>query len=137
MTTSTRPNFEIVLLSEVIDGIGNEQMIAASRLLARHDEGFWLRRFLDDPRDSHDGVVEIPNSDNCQTYHGGPVRHLDWMRIGERLRMGTFEASSSEEAILAVAASLVGHHEINLRRILSMLDGDQVDLVTRAIAEAG
>lgn len=35
------------LLFEVTFRVGNEQMTAASRLLSQHDDGFWLRQFLE------------------------------------------------------------------------------------------
>ncbi|MET9016924.1 hypothetical protein ABZX74_39610 [Streptomyces olivaceoviridis] len=127
------------LFSDVTSGVGNEQMLAASRLLSQHDDAYWLRQFLD-PEDfathrRYERVTEIPDVTRRSPFHSGPIQHLRWDQIGDLLREGV-PASSSETAVLAVAASLVGEYDINLRDILAALGDDQVQLVIAAIAEA-
>ncbi|MFF8506406.1 hypothetical protein ACF07L_38080 [Streptomyces anulatus] len=127
------------LLFEVTFRVGNEQMIAASRLLSQHDDGFWLRQFLE-PEDvatkrRYERVTEIPDVTWRSPFHGGPIQHLCWDQIGDLLREGV-PTSSSETAILAVAASLVGEYDLNLRDALAVLDSHQVQLVLAAITHA-
>ncbi|MER7316431.1 MULTISPECIES: hypothetical protein [Streptomyces] len=127
------------LLFEVTCGVGNEQMIAASRLLSQHDDGFWLRQFLE-PEDfatkrRYERAAEIPDASLRSPFHGGPIQHLRWDQIGELLREG-LPTSRSETAILAVAASLVGEYDLNLRQALAALDSHQVQLVLAAITHA-
>ncbi|MFJ2186286.1 hypothetical protein ACIOJG_37385 [Streptomyces anulatus] len=127
------------LLFEVTFRVGNEQMIAASRLLSQHDDGFWLRQFLE-PEDfetkrRYERAAEIPDVTFRSPFHGGPIQHLRWDQIGDLLREG-LPASSSETAILAVAASLVGEYDINLRRVLAVLDDHEAQLVIAAITHA-
>ncbi|NEE41591.1 hypothetical protein G3M53_91545 [Streptomyces sp. SID7982] len=127
------------LLFEVTYRVGNEQMIAASRLLCQHDDGFWLRQFLE-PEDfattrRYERATEIPDVTWRSPFHGGPIQHLRWDQIGDLLREG-LPTSSSETSILAVAASLVGEYDINLRHVLAVLDDHHVQLVSAAIAPA-
>lgn len=127
------------LFSDVTSRVGNEQMLAASRLLSQHDDAFWLRQFLE-PEDvathrRYERVTEIPDVTRRSPFHGGPIQHLRWDQIGDLLREGV-PTSSSETAVLAVAASLVGEYDINLRDTLAVLNDDQVQLVIAAIAEA-
>ena len=63
------------------------------------------------------------------------VQHLRWDQIGALLREG-LPTSRSETAILAVAASIVGEYEINLRDVLASLDHDPARLVIAAITDA-
>ena len=126
------------LLAEVTRGIGNEQMLVASRLLSRHDDAFWLRQFLR-PEDfgtrcRYARVTEIPDATRRSPSHGGPGQHLRWDQIGDLLREG-LPTSRSETAILAVAASLVGEYDINLRDVLASLDHRQARLVIAAITD--
>ncbi|MDX3516110.1 hypothetical protein PV755_45695 [Streptomyces caniscabiei] len=127
------------LLFEVTRGIGNEQMLAASRLLSQHDDAFWLRQFLE-PKDfetarRYERATEIPDVTLRSPFNLGPIQHLRWDQIGDLLREG-LPTSRSETAILAVAASLVGEYDINLRDALASLDCAQVQLVITAIADA-
>lgn len=127
------------LLADVTRGIGNEQMLAATRLLAEHDDAFWLRQFLDAEdfatHKRYERATEIPDVTLRSPFHLGPIQHLRWDQIGDLLREG-LPTSSSETAILAVAASLVGEYSINLRDVLAVLDDHQVQLVIAAITAA-
>ncbi|MFJ2589713.1 hypothetical protein [Streptomyces sp. NPDC087538] len=127
------------LLFEVTRGIGNEQMLVASRLLSQHDDAFWLRQFLE-PEDfatskRYECATGIPDVTLRSPFSLGPIQHLRWDQIGELLRKG-LPTSSSETAILAVAASLVGEYSINLREVLAVLDDHQVQLVIAAMTDA-
>jgi hypothetical protein len=123
-TTITGPE----LADALLDGIGNEEMRAATRLLGAHRDGYWLRRFNNDDALRVVGRL-IDWSDG--------VPCLDWDAV-QRLfidRPAAFKASSSEMAILYFATSLVGRCAIQLSAVMRPLDEQEAGLVIRALTE--
>ncbi|MFG2986205.1 hypothetical protein ACGFYQ_33975 [Streptomyces sp. NPDC048258] len=123
------------LIDAASDGIGNEQMLAAIHLLGHHDGGYWLRRFLTPDEGPQYDLFGESWSEVVQLDEKGRS-HLGWDRIGELLEEDAFKASSSQKAILSVAVSLTGHYRVDLQRIVTLLDDQQMRLVNEALANA-
>ncbi|MFF2411769.1 hypothetical protein [Streptomyces sp. NPDC058092] len=121
------------LAESLLHGVGNENWQAATRLLGAHRDGYWLRRFLD--------MATIPIWDTPPIIdRSGTHPCIAWNSLGGRLNMSGGDwpkASSSEIAVLQVAASLMGEWQVDLRRVIYALDDDELRLVLRAIAEVG
>jgi hypothetical protein len=98
---------------------------AATGLLVRHDH------FLHQP-----GFRRIITT-GSSIYSGEPVAVIRWKAAIHALEHGYLPCSSSEEAVLRIAASLgddtVGVH---LRQVLGGLDSRSIALVTGAITTA-
>ncbi|MEV6146398.1 hypothetical protein [Streptomyces sp. NPDC051992] len=65
---------------------------------------------------------------------------VDWDAVGGRLaaNAGNWpKASSSESAMLQVAASLMGKWAVDLLHVVHVLDDTELRLVLRALAEVG
>ncbi|MFD9062715.1 hypothetical protein ACFVZ3_14470 [Kitasatospora purpeofusca] len=59
---------------------------------------------------------------------------LDWHRVGLGLAAGELGDDAAALAVLAVAASLAGDHEINLREVLGVLGRRDRRLVLKAVS---
>lgn len=128
MTTTAHtsgPELERRLLQDV----GNESVIAAVKLLGGHRDGFWLREFLDPASSAHAAVNAVDVLEGGQPW-------IDWHIVDELLENRKLKQSSSELAVLAVAASIAGPHRVNLARVLRAVDEDELSLVVTALTEA-
>jgi hypothetical protein len=96
---------------------------AAAELLISHHT--WLHR-----RDFSALIETFPGSD------GTGLAHIDWHAAISGLRNGQLPCSSSEGAILRIAASLAEGIPVDLRDALSNLDRNNTLLVTRAVESA-
>lgn len=123
------------LAESLLQGVGNEWMRAATRLLGRHRDGYWLRRCLteQDPQPEHLQYVD----------RSGTHPSVNWIGIAHRL-MNEFpltdappiQGSRSELAVLRIATSLTGVAPLNLKATLDALDETELRLVQQAITEA-
>ncbi|MGW1252267.1 hypothetical protein [Streptomyces sp. NPDC002535] len=123
------------LAESLLQGVGNEWMRAATRLLGEHRGGYWLRRFLDeqDPQPEHLQYVD----------RSGTHPSVNWIGIAHRL-MNEFpltdaqpiQGSRSEMAVLRIATALTGAAPLNLKASLDALDETELRLVQRAITAA-
>jgi hypothetical protein len=111
------------LLQDTAAGISADD--AAVTLIARHDH------FLHQP-----GFRRIITT-GSSIYSGEPVALIRWKAAIHTLDTGLLPCSSSEQAILRIAASL-GDHDIpvHLRSVLGCLDRRSIALVTAAITAA-
>ncbi|MFD7615802.1 hypothetical protein [Streptomyces sp. NPDC059802] len=124
------------LAESLLHGIGNENWQAATRLLGAHRDGYWLRRFLtDEPVAS--GLWGSPR---VITSADDDSPSIDWGVISGQLAANAGhwpKASSSESAMLQVAASLMGKWAVDLLHVVHVLDDTELRLVLRALAEVG
>ncbi|AVI00058.1 hypothetical protein C5L38_33815 (plasmid) [Streptomyces sp. WAC00288] len=135
MTTVTGGKTGEELAEDLLRGVGNEWMRAATRLLGGHRDGYWLRRFLDKQDAQPEHLQFLDRS--------GTHPSVNWDGIGHRL-MSEFpltdtppiQGSRSEMAVLRIATSLAGATPLNLQASLDALDETELRLVQRAITEA-
>ncbi|NWF30161.1 hypothetical protein HW130_28545 [Streptomyces sp. PKU-EA00015] len=115
--TSDSTTGEQLALS-LLQGVGNEQMRAATRLLGAHQDGYWLRRLLEDEHELT-AAADKPVIDRR-----GKHPSVDWDAIGQLMlaRPWAFKSSSSELAVLEVAASLVTRCAVQLGQALRVVD---------------
>lgn len=99
--------------------------LAAVELLARHNH------FLHQP--AFRRVIAAGSS----VFTGEPVVTIRWKAAIHALQAGRLPCTSSEQAILRIAAS-IGDHDIpvHLREALGSLDHRNITLVTAAITQA-
>ncbi|MEF3118919.1 hypothetical protein [Streptomyces chrestomyceticus] len=120
------------LTESLLQGVGNEQMRAATRLLGAHRDGYWLRRLLRDEAtlSAAAGRSVIDRS----------ARHpsVDWDTLGHLLlaRPGALKCSSSELAVLEVAASLVSCCPVQLGTVFRAVDSHELGLILTVLEEA-
>ncbi|MEV6686551.1 hypothetical protein AB0N28_14585 [Streptomyces sp. NPDC051130] len=119
------------LAESLLQDTDDESVRAATRLLGAHDNGFWLRRLVEDR------TLETA-ADRPLVKRSGAHRSVDWDALGRlMLTLGwSRRASRSEVAVLEVAASLVGGCAVRLRQVIEALDGAEFRLVLRAMEEA-
>ncbi|WP_329192419.1 MULTISPECIES: hypothetical protein [unclassified Streptomyces] len=119
------------LAESLLQDTDDEGIRAATRLLGAHDNGFWLRRLMEDR------TLETA-ADRPLVKRSGGHRSVDWDALGRlMLTLGwSRRASRSEVAVLEVAASLVGGCAVQLRQVIEALDGAEFRLVLRAMEEA-
>ncbi|MDX3025386.1 hypothetical protein [Streptomyces acidiscabies] len=120
------------LAESLLQGVGNEQMRAATRLLGAHRGGFWLRRLLDQEAELT-AAADKPVIDRSGTHPS-----IDWDAIGLLMlsRPSAFNGSSSELAVLEVAASLVTRCVVQLGQVIRAVDDTEFRLILRALQEA-
>ncbi|NUK05435.1 hypothetical protein [Streptomyces lunaelactis] len=77
MTVTSESTTGEELAASLLQGVGNEWMRAATRLLGKHRDGYWLRRFLDeqDPQPEH-----LQDIDRTGTHPS-----VNWPGIAQRL----------------------------------------------------
>jgi hypothetical protein len=119
------------LAGELLQGVGNEGMRAATRLLGAYRDGFWLRRLLDDETELS-AAADKPVIDRR-----GVHPSVDWDAIGLLMisRPGALKCSRSEMAMLEVAASLVSRCAVQLGAVVQAVDEDEFRLILRALQE--
>ncbi|WP_327419680.1 hypothetical protein [Streptomyces sp. NBC_01233] len=135
MTLTSEGTTGMELAQGLLQGVGNEWMRAATRLLGKHRDGYWLRRFLDDQDPQPDHLLYIDRT--------GTRPSMNWSGISQRL-MGEFpltdkvmiQGSRSEMAMLRIAVSLVGAAPVTLQTVLDALDEREFRLVQAAMVEA-
>ncbi|MFD7922503.1 hypothetical protein ACFV3R_25165 [Streptomyces sp. NPDC059740] len=115
--TATVPDLARTLL----EGVGNEAVNAAVGLLAAHQDGFWLRELLEP-----DGAL----ASAVTREEGRPW--VEWDAVGALIDHG-LPQSSSEIAVLAVAASIAGQHRVNLHRVFRSIDNSDIKAVVTAL----
>ncbi|MFD9061489.1 hypothetical protein ACFVZ3_08230 [Kitasatospora purpeofusca] len=115
--TATVPDLARTLL----EGVGNEATNAAVGLLAAHQDGFWLRELLEP-----DGAL----ASAVNREEGRPW--VEWDAVGALIDRG-LPQSSSDVAVLAVAASIAGQHRVNLRHVFRSVDNGDVKAVVTAL----
>jgi len=120
------------LAESLLQGVGNEQMRAATRLLGAHRGGFWLRRFVDQEQELT-AAADKPVIDRSGTHPS-----VDWDAIGLLMlsRPSAFNGSSSELAVLEVAASLVTRCAVQLGQVIRAVDDTEFRLILRALEDA-
>ncbi|MET9609386.1 hypothetical protein ABZZ17_30715 [Streptomyces sp. NPDC006512] len=116
------------LAAQMLQGVSDEHMRAATRLLGSHQDGLWLRRFAED------GELEDAAGRQLIARTGG----IDWDALARLMRTPGWSnrATSSEAAMLEVAVSLVGDCAVNLRQVLRVVDDAEFQLLLRALGEA-
>jgi hypothetical protein len=117
------------LAVRLLQGLGNERIQAAVQLLGAHRQGFWLRELLRADGVLHDALQIDPAEPPPSTYW------IDWKRIGELLDEG-LRKSSSELAVLRVAASVAGDYPIVLHEVMHPLDRSEAKAVMGCILHA-
>ncbi|MEU3656440.1 hypothetical protein AB0E67_27265 [Streptomyces sp. NPDC032161] len=125
------------IAESLLHGIGNENWQAATHLLGAHRDGYWLRRFLAEEPAVLSGLW---GSSQLVASTDADAPSIDWEAVGARLaaNAGNWpKASSSESAVLQVAASLMGKWTVDLLRVVHVLDDVELRLVLRALAEVG
>ncbi|MEU0271863.1 hypothetical protein [Streptomyces sp. NPDC006307] len=135
MTTVADDRTGEQLAESLLQGVGNEWMRAATRLLGKHRDGYWLRRFLTEQDSQPEHLQYVDRS--------GTHPSVNWIGLAHRL-MNEFpltdappiQGSRSELAVLRIATSLTGAAPLNLKAALEALDETELDLVQRAITEA-
>ncbi|MEU7106455.1 hypothetical protein ACFQ2B_40880 [Streptomyces stramineus] len=133
MTLTTECTTGDELAENLLRGIGNEQMRAATRLLGAHRDGYWLRRFLDDRE-----LAEAVNQP-CQFIDRADTSpSVDWNAVALVLvtQPWVLKCSGSEQAVLEFAASLVGKTSVNLHKAINAADEDEFERMLRAMRQA-
>ncbi|MCX4481818.1 hypothetical protein OOK44_36185 [Streptomyces cellulosae] len=119
------------LAEDLLQGVGNEGMRAATRLLGAHRNGFWLRRLLEDEAELS-AAADKPVIDRSGTHPS-----VDWDAIGLLMlsRPGALKCSRSEMVMLEVAASLVRRCAVQIGSVVQAVDNDEFRLILRALQE--
>jgi hypothetical protein len=99
------------LARQLMEGVGNHQMRRATVVLACFRDGYWLRRFVQQPALGAVEPLDRPTSVNW-------ARVADLLRMPERLDDDGLEPGSmgAHLAVLELAASLAVGHPADLRR---------------------
>ncbi|MFB7852781.1 hypothetical protein ACFC34_38005 [Streptomyces sp. NPDC056053] len=120
------------LAADLLRGVGNENMRAATRLLGAHRGGFWLRRLLEQEHELT-AAADKPVIDRTGTHPS-----IDWDTIGLLMlsRPSAFKSSTSEMAVLETAASLVSRCPVQLGEVIRAVDESELRLILRALEEA-
>ncbi|MFD5412422.1 hypothetical protein [Streptomyces nojiriensis] len=118
----------VELAAAMLQGVGNEQMRAATRLLGSHRDGLWLRRFAEDQE-----LVDAAGSALIDGTGG-----IDWDALARLLRTPGWSrrASGGEVAVLEFAVSLAGDCAVNLRQVVHAVGDSEFKLLQRALQEA-
>ncbi|WP_071330921.1 hypothetical protein [Streptomyces sampsonii] len=121
------------LAESLLEGVGNEGMRAATRLLGAHRNGFWLRRLLEQEAEWSAAGTGQPVIDRS-----GPHPSVGWDAIGLLLfdQPWVIQASRSEMAVLEVAASLVRRCGVQLGSVVEAVDEGEFQLILRALQES-
>ena len=124
MNTTTIPARQLIrLLADT--AAAQPADLAAVELLARHNHFLHLPAFR--------RLITTGNS----AFTGEPVATIRWKAAITALDTGRLPSTSSERAVLRIAASLGDHHiPVHLARVLGSLDHTNITLVTTAITRA-
>ncbi|MEE4597418.1 hypothetical protein V2J94_37020 [Streptomyces sp. DSM 41524] len=115
------------LAEELLCGVGNERMRAATRLLGAHRGGYWLRRLMEEELE-HGSVID----------RGGAHPSVDW-HVLEHLMLtqpGALTSSTSEWTMLEIAVSLAASYEVQLGDLVQGVSEDEVRMILRALEQA-
>ncbi|KOT80901.1 hypothetical protein ADK70_26965 [Streptomyces rimosus subsp. pseudoverticillatus] len=137
MTTVADDTTGEQLAESLLQGVGNEQMRAATKLLGRHRDGYWLRHFLSE-EESQAGPFACTDRAGAQPSINwyGVATHLIGHTVGGALTHTPLVGSRSELTVLSIASSLADGTPIELREVLAPLDEGELRLVLRALQEA-
>ncbi|MET9508539.1 hypothetical protein ABZX62_08665 [Streptomyces flavidovirens] len=119
------------LAESLLEGVVNEPMRAATKLLGAHGDGYWLRRLTDDQELV--AMVDHPLIDLSGRY---PT--VDWDGVGHLLKTPGWSrgVSRSQAAVLEFAASLVNRCPVQIGRISHAVDDAEFQLLLGAMEEA-
>ncbi|MEU2119519.1 hypothetical protein ABZ567_28635 [Streptomyces sp. NPDC016459] len=119
------------LAESLLEGVVNEPMRAATKLLGAHSDGYWLRRLTHDQELA--AAVDQPLIGLSARY---PAVH--WDGVGHLLKTSTWSqgASRSQAAVLQFAASLVSRCPVQLGTVTHALDDAEFQLLLTAMEEA-
>ena len=119
------------IAEDLLLGVGNERMRAATRLLGAHQDGYWLRRLLDEEED-------LTRAADQPVIDRSSAPSVNWDTIGLLLATSrhALKASASEMAMLEVAASLMARCGVQLGTVLRVVDDTELRLIRRALDEA-
>ncbi|RNG27763.1 hypothetical protein [Streptomyces botrytidirepellens] len=120
------------LAEELLRGVGNERMRAATRLLGAHRGGHWLRRLLAEE-------LELTMAAGRSVIdRGGAHPSVDWDVLGHLMltRPGVLKSSTSEWIVLQTAVSLAGSYAVQLGDVVQGVSEDEVRMIQRALEEA-
>ncbi|MBT2545773.1 hypothetical protein J7E99_35125 [Streptomyces sp. ISL-44] len=131
MTTTVDEMSGWQLADMLLEGVSDDRMIAATRMLGSHRDGFWLRRLLADEELA--AMSSIPLIDRTGRH---PAIEWDAMELLLLRRPHALTASRSEMAMLEVAMSLAGGLAVNLGKILCSVDDRDFKLIVRALVDA-
>ncbi|MEU3827494.1 hypothetical protein GT045_14430 [Streptomyces sp. SID486] len=108
----------VVLARQLVEGVGNHQMRRATLVLAFFRDGYWLRRFVEEPE-----LGAVVPRDRPASVNWAGVREL--LRTPELLDDGRREPGTMGPhlAVLELAASLAAGHPIDLCRAATQLSG--------------
>ncbi|MBT1184911.1 hypothetical protein HET69_12965 [Streptomyces sp. CJ_13] len=136
MTLTSEGTTGMELAESLLQGVGNEWMRAATRLLGKHRDGYWLRRFLDDQDPQPDHLLYIDRTDTRPSVNWGGIsqRLMGELLLTDKVMI---QGSASEMAMLRIAVSLAGATlPVSLRMVLDALDEREFRLVQAAMTEA-
>ncbi|MFD5328926.1 hypothetical protein [Streptomyces sp. NPDC127092] len=120
------------LAEELLRDVGNEYMLAATRFLGAHRDGYWLRRFAEDQE--LEAAAGRPLLDRSGKYPS-----VDWDAVGHLLTLTgspVTRSSRSEALVLEFAASLVGQCPVQLRPFLQVFDDAEFTAALQAMRAA-
>ncbi|MGW7051067.1 hypothetical protein [Streptomyces sp. NPDC054887] len=119
------------LAERLLEGVVNEPMRAATKLLGAHGDGYWLRRLTHDQELA--ALVELPLIDPS-----GRCPTVDWDAVGRLLKVPGWSrgASRSQTAVLEFAASLLSRCPVQLGRVSQAVDDAEFQLLLGAMEEA-
>jgi hypothetical protein len=119
------------LAEGLLQGVVNEPMRAATKLLGEHSDGYWLRRFAGDHELA--AAAGHPLIDRSGRY---PT--VDWNGVGLLLKAAEWSSgvSRSQAAMLEFAASLVNRCPVQLGQVSHAVDDAEFQLLLRAMEEA-
>ncbi|MGW0337087.1 hypothetical protein ACWD0J_35565 [Streptomyces sp. NPDC003011] len=114
--------------------VGCEQLIAATRLLGRHRNGFWLHVCCDRTVEN-----ETAGLGSLLAYGDEDRVSVDWDLLAGKLSEGALDSvgTPADLAVLRIALSLAGVLEVNLRQgFIRDVDPADMPLVVDALREA-
>ncbi|MFJ4745401.1 hypothetical protein [Streptomyces sp. NPDC088775] len=120
------------LAEDLLQGVGNEYMQAATRFLGAHRGGYWLRRFEEDQELAAAAGSPLIDRD-------GRHPSVDWSAVGRLLTLTgspVTRSSRSEALVLEFAASLVGECPVQLRPFLQVFDDAEFTAALQALRAA-
>lgn len=119
------------LAERLLEGVVNEPMRAATKLLGAHSDGYWLRRLTNDQELA--ALIDHPLIDLS-----GPCPTVDWDGVGHLLKTPGWSRGTtrSQTAALEFAASLVSRCPVQVGRVSHAVDDAEFQLFLRAMEEA-
>ncbi|MDN3293390.1 hypothetical protein QWM81_04895 [Streptomyces ficellus] len=119
------------LAESLLEGVVNEPMRAATKLLGAHSDGYWLRRMTNDRELA--ALVDHPLIDLTGRY---PT--VGWDGVGHLLKAPGWSrgASRSQAAVLEFAASLVSRCPVQLGNVTRAVDDAEFQLLLEAMEKA-